>query len=53
MQVLTKSQLISQLAERVGVQKRQVALVLESLVALAITQCQTVGSFVIPGFGKV
>src|ERR1019366_4275424 len=51
MQVLTQSQIISNLAERVGVPKRQVASVLENLVTLAIEQCQTVGSFVIPGFG--
>jgi len=51
--MLTKSQVIMELAGHAGVEKRQVAVVLESLVALAKEECRTSGTFDIPYFGKI
>jgi len=50
--VMTKSQVVAHLAEKVDLQKKAVAAVLEELVALATSECKNGGQFVIPGLGK-
>jgi DNA-binding protein HU-beta len=50
--VMTKSQVVSHLAEKAGIQKKAAAGVLEELVALATKEAKTGGQFVIPGLGK-
>jgi DNA-binding protein HU-beta len=50
--VMTKSQVVSHLAEKTGLQKKATAGVLESLVTLATKECKTNGQFVVPGLGK-
>jgi DNA-binding protein HU-beta len=50
--VLTKSQVVSHLAEKVGLQKKAAAAVLEELVALATKEAKSSGQFVVPGLGK-
>jgi DNA-binding protein HU-beta len=49
---MTKSQVVSALAERVGIQKKAAAAVLEEIANLATKECKTSGQFVIPGLGK-
>lgn len=48
---MTKSQLISHLAEKVGTQKKLVAGVLEELAAIGYKEAKK--GFTIPGFGKL
>jgi DNA-binding protein HU-beta len=50
--MLTKSQVVTHLAEKSGVQKKSVAGLLEELVTLAAKECKGGGQFVIPGLGK-
>jgi DNA-binding protein HU-beta len=50
--VMTKSQVVSHLAEKAGIQKKAVAGILEELVALATKEAKAGGQFVIPGLGK-
>ena len=50
--VMTKSQVVSHLAEKAGIQKKAAAGVLEELVALATKEAKASGQFVIPGLGK-
>ena len=50
--LMTKSQVISHLAEKVGLQKKATTELLEELVALATKELKTGGQFVIPGLGK-
>ena len=50
--MMTKSQVVSHLAEKAEIQKKAAANVLESLVALATKECKSGGQFVIPGLGK-
>jgi DNA-binding protein HU-beta len=50
--MMTKSQVVSHLAEKAGIQKKAAANVLESLAALATKECKSGGQFVIPGLGK-
>jgi DNA-binding protein HU-beta len=50
--VMTKSQVVSYLADKAEIQKKAAANVLESLVALATKECKGSGQFVIPGLGK-
>ena len=50
--VMTKSQVVSHLAEKVGTQKKEAAAVIEELVALATKEAKSIGQFVIPGLGK-
>ncbi|MGD1102991.1 MAG: HU family DNA-binding protein, partial [Terriglobia bacterium] len=47
--VMTKSQVVSHLAEKAGIQKKAVAGILEELVALATKEAKASGQFVIPG----
>jgi DNA-binding protein HU-beta len=50
--VMTKSQVVSHLAEKAGIQKKAAAGVLEELVALATKEAKASGQFVVPGLGK-
>jgi len=50
--VMTKSQVVSHLAEKSGLQKKATAALLESLVTLATKECKSNGQFVVPGLGK-
>ena len=49
---MTKSQVISALADRVGIQKKAAAAVLQEIANLATKECKSSGQFVIPGLGK-
>jgi DNA-binding protein HU-beta len=51
--VMTKSQLISLLAEKSGVTKTVANQVIESLATTAVTETKKNGQFVIPGIGKL
>ncbi len=50
---MTKSQLLSDLAEKTELSKKDVALVLDTLAALAYKEVKKVGEFTVPGFGKM
>jgi len=50
--MMTKSQIVTHLADKNGLQKRQAAAVLEELAALAEKETKSTGQFVVPGFGK-
>ena len=50
--VMTKTQVVSHLADKVGLQKKAAAGVLEELVGLATKECKSGGQFVVPGIGK-
>jgi DNA-binding protein HU-beta len=50
--MLTKSQVVTHLAEKSGIQKKAVTGLLEEMVALAAKECKGSGQFVIPGLGK-
>lgn len=49
---MTKSQIISRLADKAGIQKKAAAKVLQELADLAAKECKSGGQFVIPGLGK-
>ncbi len=49
---MTKSQVISYLAEKAGIPKKAAASVMAEMVALATKECRGAGQFVIPGLGK-
>jgi DNA-binding protein HU-beta len=50
--MMTKSQVVSHLADKAAVPKKTVAGLLEELVTLATKECKGGGQFVIPGLGK-
>jgi DNA-binding protein HU-beta len=50
--VMTKTQVVTHLAEKVDLPKKTVATVLEKLVALATKEAKATGQFVVPGLGK-
>jgi DNA-binding protein HU-beta len=50
--VMTKTQVVAQLAAKVALPKKTVATVLEALVALATKEAKATGQFVVPGVGK-
>ncbi|MCL4513672.1 MAG: HU family DNA-binding protein [Candidatus Eremiobacteraeota bacterium] len=50
---MTKSRIISHLAEKVETTKKQVSELLEELVSLAIKETKSNGQFVVPGIGKL
>ena len=50
---MTKSQLLNTLAETTELSKKDVALVLDELAALAYKEVKNNGEFVVPGFGKL
>ena len=49
---MTKSQIVSHLAVKAGIQKKAAATVLEEIASLATKQSKSSGQFVIPGLGK-
>ena len=51
-QVMTKTQVVAQLAGKVALPKKTVATLLEALVALATKEAKATGQFVVPGLGK-
>lgn len=50
--VMTKTQVVTRLAETVELPKKTVAALLEALVALATKEAKATGQFVVPGLGK-
>jgi len=50
--MMTKSQVVTHLAEKVEVPKKTVAAVLVELVTLATKEAKSSGQFVVPGLGK-
>jgi DNA-binding protein HU-beta len=50
--VMTKTQVVAQLAAKVALPQKTVATVLEELVALATKEARATGQFVVPGLGK-
>ena len=50
--MMTKSQVVAHLAEKVGIQKKTASAVLEELASLATKETKSGGQFVVPGLGK-
>ena len=50
---LTKAQVISQLAEKLSMTKKDAGAVLDALADIACRETKKKGSFVLPGFGKL
>jgi DNA-binding protein HU-beta len=51
--VMTKSQLVSHIAEKNGLTKTSAAAVLDTLACVAIAETKKSGQFVLPGIGKL
>ncbi|MEI9477753.1 MAG: HU family DNA-binding protein [Deltaproteobacteria bacterium] len=49
---LTKSQIVSHVAEKFELSKKQTAAILDGIVELAISETKKVGAFTLPGMGK-
>ena|SRR5215467_7004400 len=50
--VMSKSQVVSHLAEKNDIPKKAAGAFLEELVTLATKECKSGGQFIIPGLGK-
>ena len=50
--MMTKSQIVTHLAEKVGIPKKTAAAVLVELVTVATKEAKSSGQFVVPGLGK-
>lgn len=50
---MTKSQLLSALAEKSGLAKKDIQSFLETLATMAYAEVKKSGEFVLPGFGKM
>jgi DNA-binding protein HU-beta len=50
--MMTKTQVVANLAAQVELPKKTVAALLEALVALATKEAKATGQFVVPGLGK-
>ena len=50
--MMTKSQIVTHLAEKAEIPKKTAAAVLEELVTLATKEAKSSGQFVVPGLGK-
>lgn len=50
---MTKSQVVTALAEKSGMAKKDVVSFLDTLTALAYSEVKSNGEFVLPGFGKM
>lgn len=50
---MTKSQMLAEMAEATGMQRKQVAEFMDKLVEMAYRQVKSNGEFVLPGFGKL
>lgn len=53
MSKMTKSQMMSELAEKASLSKKEIATVLEAMVTMAYKEVKKQGEFVLPGFGKL
>ena len=51
--VLTKAQIVGQMAEKLEMSKKDVNLFFDELSSLAYAETKKNGSFVVPGFGKL
>jgi DNA-binding protein HU-beta len=51
-EMMTKSQIVAHLAEKVGIPKKIAAAVLVELVTVATKEAKSSGQFVVPGLGK-
>jgi DNA-binding protein HU-beta len=51
-EMMTKTQIVAHLAEKVGIPKKTVAAVLVELVTVATKEAKSSGQFVVPGLGK-
>jgi DNA-binding protein HU-beta len=50
---MTKSQILSALADKTGLAKKDVVVLMDELAVLAYSEVKKVGEFVVPGFGKM
>lgn len=50
---MTKTQIVSYMAEKGGLSKKQAASLLEEFASLAVRETKRSGQFVIPGLGKL
>jgi DNA-binding protein HU-beta len=50
--MMTKSQIVTHLAEKVGIPRKTAAAVLIELVTVATKEAKSSGQFVVPGLGK-
>lgn len=50
---MTKSQLMSALAEKTGMAKKDVVMFMDTLSGMAYSEVKKNGEFVLPGFGKM
>jgi DNA-binding protein HU-beta len=50
---MTKSQIMSGLAEKTGLAKKDVVMLMDTLVEMAYSEVKKNGQFVVPGFGKM
>lgn len=50
---MTKSQLVTTLAEKTSLSKKDITSVFDELTAIAYKEVKKVGEFVLPGFGKM
>jgi len=50
---LTKGQIVGYLAEKLGQSKKSAAAFLDEAAALAVAETKKVGSFILPGIGKL
>ncbi len=50
--MMTKSQIVAHLAEKVGITKKTAAALLVELVTVATKEAKSSGQFVVPGLGK-
>lgn len=50
---MTKSQIMSGLAEKTGLAKKDVVALMDELTAMAYAEVKKNGQFVLPGFGKM
>jgi DNA-binding protein HU-beta len=50
---MTKTQIVTYMAETAGLTKKQAASIMEEFAALAVKETKKAGQFVIPGIGKL
>lgn len=50
---MTKAQIMSELAEKTGLAKKEVIAFMDTLAEMAYSEVKTNGEFVLPGFGKL
>ncbi len=50
---MTKAQIMSAMAEKTGLSKKEVIAFMDALTSMAYSEVKTNGEFVLPGFGKL